>query len=196
MDLLPRPAQLYQVIHQYGHDLPDLPPRESIILPDLYRSCRTVQIEYRFATSTPSREHGRSMIVWINHNPQSFKPENCRHYTNPHRASRLYFFKTPAAYRAAAQTAPGLGERLAPVAWRFLGWLGARLASLRGIFWFVFPLAHSRSLRNEPNSSLGRFTSETLTKPGNHNKISVSELPIVRIGSVFQVFLTAQKSVV
>ena len=87
------------------------------------------------------------MIVWINHNPQSFKPENCRHYTNPHRASRLYFFKTPAAYRAAAQTAPGLGERLAPVAWRFLGWLGARLASLREICWSVCRLAHSKSLK-------------------------------------------------
>ena len=59
----------------------------------------------------------------------------------------MYFFKTPAAYRAAAQTAPGLGERLAPVAWRFLGWLGARLASLREICWSVCRLAHSQSLK-------------------------------------------------
>ena len=59
----------------------------------------------------------------------------------------MYFFKTPAAYRAAAQTAPGLGERLAPVAWRFLGWLGARLASLREICWSVCRLAHSKSLK-------------------------------------------------
>jgi hypothetical protein len=32
------------------HDPPDLPARESIVLAKLYRSCRTVQVEYCFAT--------------------------------------------------------------------------------------------------------------------------------------------------
>lgn len=62
--------------------MPDLPPQESIILPELYRSCRTVQIQCCLATSTNHVNMGRSMIVRINHNPQSIKPENRRHYTD------------------------------------------------------------------------------------------------------------------
>ena len=82
MNLLPGPAQLFRVIHQDSHHMPDLPPRESIILPELYRSCRTVQIEYCLVAST-DRVHMRwSVVVWINHNPQSVKPENRRHYSN------------------------------------------------------------------------------------------------------------------
>ena len=83
MNLLPGPAQLYQAIHQCGCDVFDLPPRESIVLTELYRSGRTVQIDYCFATSTNHVNVGGTMIVWINRNPQSFKPENRRHCTNP-----------------------------------------------------------------------------------------------------------------
>jgi hypothetical protein len=74
MNLLPSPAQFYQAIHQYGHYVLDLRPREPIILPELYRSCRTVQYDYRFATPTHHVDMGRSMIVRINHYPQSSKP--------------------------------------------------------------------------------------------------------------------------
>jgi len=66
MNLLPGPAQFYQAIHQYGYYVPDLLPREFIILPKLYWSCRTVQVDYRFATSTHHVYMGRSMVVWIN----------------------------------------------------------------------------------------------------------------------------------
>src|ERR1039457_3929944 len=87
------------------------------------------------------------MIVWINHNPQSFKPRKLSALFQSSPRQPVVLLQTPAAYRAAAQTAPGLGERLAPVAWRFLGWLGARLASLREICWSVCRLAHSKSLK-------------------------------------------------
>ncbi len=60
-----------------------LPARKICSSPEFLRSRRTVQIEYRFAASAHNMNVGRSMIVWINHNPQSIKPENRRHCTNP-----------------------------------------------------------------------------------------------------------------
>jgi hypothetical protein len=59
--------------------VPDLTPRESIVLPEFYRSGRTVQIEDRLATAPNRVDVGRSMIVRINHNPQPAQSENRRH---------------------------------------------------------------------------------------------------------------------
>ena len=33
---------------QGGFDRPDFSPRKSVVFPELYRPCRTVEIEYRF----------------------------------------------------------------------------------------------------------------------------------------------------
>ena len=82
MNSLPGPAQLFQVIHQDSPHAPDLPPRESIIFPEICRPCRTVQIEYCLVAFTNHVNMRWSMVVWINHNPQSVKPENRRHYSN------------------------------------------------------------------------------------------------------------------
>src|SRR5471030_2483326 len=82
MNLLPGPAQFFQVIQQDGHHAPDLPLGESIILPDFCRPYRTIQIEYCFAPSIDYVNMRWSMIVWINHNPQSVNPQNRRHYNH------------------------------------------------------------------------------------------------------------------
>ena len=50
--------------------------------PKLHRSCRTVQIEYRFEASTNHVNMRRSMVVRINHNSQSPEPKKSRHHSN------------------------------------------------------------------------------------------------------------------
>jgi hypothetical protein len=79
MNLLPCPAQFVQVVHQDAWYAPDLTPLESVVLPEIYRSGRTVQIEYRFATRPNRVDVGRPMIVRIDHYPQPAKSENRRH---------------------------------------------------------------------------------------------------------------------
>src|SRR5260370_18986970 len=56
-----------------------LPTRESIVLPELYGSGRTVQIEYRLTAMSNHMDMGRSMIVRIDHNPQPIQPDYRRH---------------------------------------------------------------------------------------------------------------------
>jgi hypothetical protein len=82
MNSLPGPAQLFEAIHQDSHHAPYLPAGESIILSEFYRSCRTIQIEYCFVPYSNDVNMGWSMIVRINHNPQSAKPQNRRHWNN------------------------------------------------------------------------------------------------------------------
>jgi len=48
MNVLPCLAQLPQMTRQGGFDRPDFSPRKSVVFPELYRPCRTVEIEYRF----------------------------------------------------------------------------------------------------------------------------------------------------
>jgi hypothetical protein len=68
MNFLPLGTQPIQVIHQPARDALDLTPRESVILPQLHRTCRTVQIEYRLTASPDYMHVNWPMIVWINHN--------------------------------------------------------------------------------------------------------------------------------
>jgi hypothetical protein len=108
MNLLPSPAQRFQVIHQDASHGLDLPARESIILPQLHRSYRTVQIEYRLATSANHMNMGRSMIVRINNNPQSIKPENRRHYADSSRVPKRLGLSPPFPVRT-RNCKPGIG---------------------------------------------------------------------------------------
>ena len=79
MYLTPSLAQFGQVACQDGKNVPDLAPRESVILAELYRPARTVQIEYRL-TAMPNRVNvRRAMIIRIDRSPQSVKSENGRH---------------------------------------------------------------------------------------------------------------------
>jgi hypothetical protein len=71
-----------EVIDQDSRHAPDLPHGESVVLPEFYRPFRTSQIEYRFVPPTNRMSMCWSMIVWINHNPKSVKPQHRRHWTN------------------------------------------------------------------------------------------------------------------
>ena len=77
--MLPCPAQFVQVVRQDAKDVPDLTPRESVVLPEIRRSGRTVQMEDRLATAPGRVDVGRPMIVRIDHNPQPVESENRRH---------------------------------------------------------------------------------------------------------------------
>src|ERR1039458_2999391 len=70
MNFLPCPAQFGQVVRQDVQYVSGLAPRESIVLPESYRSCRATQIEYRFAARPnrgPAGDHsGRSQPAPIN----------------------------------------------------------------------------------------------------------------------------------
>jgi hypothetical protein len=46
---------------------------------ELYRPCRTVEIEYRFTAPSDDVNMSRSMIIWINCHPETIKSEDCRH---------------------------------------------------------------------------------------------------------------------
>src|ERR1035438_221977 len=79
MYLPPCLAHFGQVARQDGKNVPDLTPRESVVLAELYRAARTVQIEYRL-TAMPNRvDVRRAMIIRIDRSPQSVKSENGRH---------------------------------------------------------------------------------------------------------------------
>src|ERR1035438_4342758 len=79
MYLPPCLAHFGQVACQDGKNVPDLTPRESVVLAELYRAARTVQIEYRL-TAMPNRvDVRRAMIIRIDRSPQSVKSENGRH---------------------------------------------------------------------------------------------------------------------
>jgi hypothetical protein len=50
-----------------------------MVLPELYRSGRTVQIEYGLTTTPNHMDMGRPMIVRIDHNTQPIEPHYGRH---------------------------------------------------------------------------------------------------------------------
>ena len=79
MNLLPCSAQFVQVVRQDAKSVPDLTPRESVVLPEIRRPGRTVQMEDRLATASDRVDVGRPMIVRIDRNPQPVKSENRRH---------------------------------------------------------------------------------------------------------------------
>ncbi len=66
------------MVCQYAFDLCDPAAGESIVLPKLYRTHRTVQIEHSLMTA-PDRMHmGRSMVVRVDNNAQSARSEDRR----------------------------------------------------------------------------------------------------------------------
>jgi len=69
MNLLPCPAQFVQVVRQDAEDVSDLAPRESIVLPEVRRTGRTVQMEDRLATAPNGVDVGWPMAIRIDHNP-------------------------------------------------------------------------------------------------------------------------------
>ncbi len=58
--------------------MPDLAPREPIVLSESYRSRRTVQTENSLATMRHHVDVGRSMIIGIDHNPEPVESETRR----------------------------------------------------------------------------------------------------------------------
>jgi hypothetical protein len=70
MNFLPCPAQFGQVVRQDVQYVSGLAPRESIVLPESYRSCRATQIEYRFAARPNHMDVGRPVIIRVDHNPR------------------------------------------------------------------------------------------------------------------------------
>jgi len=76
MNLLPCSAQLVQMLRQDARYVPDLSPREPIILSELRRSRRTIQTENSLATMPNHVDVGRSMIIGIDYNPQAVESEN------------------------------------------------------------------------------------------------------------------------
>jgi hypothetical protein len=67
------------VLHQFALKALDLTSPSAIILPKLDRTGGTVQFENRFALAADHVNVSRSMIVGIDCNPKTIKPENRRH---------------------------------------------------------------------------------------------------------------------
>ena len=79
MNSLPCPAKLFQVC-QSSLNMRQFSFRKPIIFAKLYRSSRTIQIQYGFTASADRMDMNRSMIVEINDYAQSIKSENRRHF--------------------------------------------------------------------------------------------------------------------
>ena len=62
-----------------GNNAGQLPSRESIILPENYRSHWAIQVVNRFPAVSNDVNVHRPMIIRIDDDPQSVKPEHCRH---------------------------------------------------------------------------------------------------------------------
>jgi hypothetical protein len=83
MNSLPCLAKLVRVLRQRTLDVRgnvrEFPSRKPVILPKLHRPCPAVQIEYSFTAPSNHMYVSRPVVVWINHDAQSIKSENCRH---------------------------------------------------------------------------------------------------------------------
>jgi hypothetical protein len=64
---------------QHRFDPGDFPYWETVVLAQLHGSRPAVQLERRFTAAPDHMNVGRTMIVGINHSPQSLKRENCWH---------------------------------------------------------------------------------------------------------------------
>jgi hypothetical protein len=79
MNSSPIAAQRSQVRSQNASDPSYLPPRESIVFAQGGRATRTAQIEDRLAAVSNHVNMGGTMIVRIDHNPQTVDVENGWH---------------------------------------------------------------------------------------------------------------------
>jgi hypothetical protein len=79
MHFLPSLAKQAHQCRQVGFDCRDVAPRISVILAQLWRPSRTVQIEYRLTPSPNDMNMSGAVIVEIAHHPQTRNPEDCGH---------------------------------------------------------------------------------------------------------------------
>jgi hypothetical protein len=79
MNVLPCPAKVVQVIGQFPPNSRQIALGESVVLTHLDGAVRTIQVEYRFTSSAKYVHVRGTMIVRINHNPQSAEPKDRRH---------------------------------------------------------------------------------------------------------------------
>jgi len=79
MYFLPGLAKQAHQCRQVGFDRRDIAPHKSVILAQLWRPSRTVQIEYRLTPSPNDMNMSGAVIVEIDHHPQTRKPEDCGH---------------------------------------------------------------------------------------------------------------------
>ena len=59
--------------------LADLPIGKAIVFAKLHRSCRTIQIKDCLTAPADYMDVSGSVIVRVDYDAQSIKPENCRH---------------------------------------------------------------------------------------------------------------------
>jgi hypothetical protein len=76
MYFLPSLAKQAQRCRQFGFDHRDTAPRKSIVLAQLWRPIRAVQIENRLTASPDQMNVSGAVIVEINHRAQARKPED------------------------------------------------------------------------------------------------------------------------
>src|SRR5262249_50730314 len=79
MDALPCVAQFRQTSGQIDYDPPHVVPSEAIILPQLWRSLGTVQVEDRFAPCTYNVDMRRSMVIWVDRHPKAVETQDRGH---------------------------------------------------------------------------------------------------------------------
>jgi hypothetical protein len=89
MNFLPSLAKQAQRCRQIGCDRRDVAPRKSVILAQLWRPSRTVQIEYRLTPSPDRMNVSGAVVVEINHHAQARKPEDCGQYDSLSYPKRL-----------------------------------------------------------------------------------------------------------
>src|SRR5664280_535899 len=80
MDPLPISAQLRHSGRQHPFDAGDVPPGEPVVLSQCHRPFWTIQLEHGLTTGSYDVNVGRTMIVRVNHDPETEQPQNGRHY--------------------------------------------------------------------------------------------------------------------
>jgi hypothetical protein len=79
MDIPPFVAERWQFRIQYPLDPSYVPPGEPVVFAELRRTMRTAQIEHSFAAVSDDMDVRGTVIVWVNHDPQTVDPKNSRH---------------------------------------------------------------------------------------------------------------------
>jgi hypothetical protein len=79
MDPLPRARKRWQILLNHGSDTDQIASGKPIVLPQGNKTSRFVQVEDRFVTISNYMDMGRTVIIWVNRNPQCANPQNGWH---------------------------------------------------------------------------------------------------------------------
>ena len=79
MNLLPLPADFIEMRFQLALDTREFRTAEAVILTQADPTLSATNQKNRFTAITDNVHVSRSMVVDINHDPQTSKPQNCRH---------------------------------------------------------------------------------------------------------------------